>query len=457
MDTKMYDVYCISAGQLDIKKDATIINKRNMYLNYGLLTITSIIHKNNLNPIQLHGHFTKPEYFLENCINLGISNTKYPVFISMPSFYALTWVKEFTKLLKDVVGIERIVLGGRWVIDGESELLSYHLPHVDHIVDGLGENKIKNLLNRNENCDNILGYTPLNYNLLYNRHLYQPSIEVSRGCGKKCSFCQERNEKLQPLKHPEDLMSEINNTIIHDDLLKMTPYFEASMFKPNDKWLESLIEQRETNKQYFKWRAESRVDSLPPKLIPLLAKSGLKVLDLGLESASHQQIVNMGKSTKPEKYLHKASELLNTAAEFGINVKINIMLYAGETIETIDETYHWLERHRQFIKGLSVGPVIAFGWEHKKRDFIKSLINLGATTNEKDSITGITNINLSTQIDRNKALELSKEISRDFMTDKDYFYLKSFSYFPRNYTFDDFSSDIKKEKKQYNFTTEETK
>lgn len=41
----MYDVFCISAGQLTVKKDANVINKKNRYLNYGLLSLASLIKK----------------------------------------------------------------------------------------------------------------------------------------------------------------------------------------------------------------------------------------------------------------------------------------------------------------------------------------------------------------------------------------------------------------------------
>ncbi len=45
----------------------------------------------------------------------------------------------------------------------------------------------------------------------------------------------------------------------------------------------------------------------------------------------------------------------------------------------------------------------------------------------------------------------SKEISRDFMTAKDYFDLKSFSYFSRDYSYSDFIRDIKAENGSYSF------
>ncbi|MGL5336291.1 MAG: radical SAM protein, partial [Enterovibrio sp.] len=79
----MYDVFCISAGQLILKKDANVINKKNRYLNYGLLSLASLIKQTGLSPIQLHGNFTDPKEFAIYCLSLGIAESKFPVFISI--------------------------------------------------------------------------------------------------------------------------------------------------------------------------------------------------------------------------------------------------------------------------------------------------------------------------------------------------------------------------------------
>ncbi|OUR78190.1 radical SAM protein [Colwellia psychrerythraea] len=447
----MYDVYCISAGQSDVKKEPNVINKKNMYLNYGLLGLASQINDENLSTIQLQGHFEEPEVFFEYCLNKGIANTRYPVFISMPSFYALSWLKVFTKLLKNKAKIKKIVLGGRWVIDGHPEKIKALLPDVDVIIDGLGDDKILSLLNR-EPLKYSTQVSSLNYKILDERKLYQPSLEVSRGCGMSCNFCQEGNEKLQPLKEPFVITSEVKSILLNDELINMTPYFESSMFVSNQQWLENLIAQREIYSQNYLWRTESRVDSISPKLIPYLAKAGLRVLDLGLESASHKQLTSMGKSKKPEKYLEKASSLINTAYEFGISVKINILLYAGETSQSIQETFNWLDKHRKFIKGVSIGPVIAFGWDDKKKNFMDELISNGASIYSGNQIIGVSHINLSSKIDHNKALDISRELSCEFMDAKSYYFLKSFSYFPRNYSWENFNSDVNNQPSNYSFS-----
>lgn len=449
----MHDLFFISAGQKDVKKSPNIINKKNLYLNYGLLGLASIAKRSGFNPILLHGNFSSPDDFLNECITLGIGYTKKPVFISMPSFYALSWLKEFTEKLKSKFPSTHLILGGRWVIDGQSELLHKELPVVSSIIDGLGEKAIIEILNINESQPS---YPCLDYTVLHRRHLYQAAIEVSRGCGQGCSFCQERNEKLLAPKDPKIIIDEAKNILLHDNLNKMNIYFEASLFQPNAAWTKKLIEQQNNNSCFFDWRAESRVDKFRTEIIPLLAKSGLKVLDLGLESASPVQLERMGKTSRPEEYLGRASDLLYALNESGIHVKINILLFAGENKFTIRETYNWLEAHKKLIKGVSVGPVIAFGWDDNKGDFIKRLSSFGADALPTKQI-GITHLNLSKEITYHDSLRISKEISKSFMTADDYYYLKSFSYFPRDYTYIDFMNDVDQENDDYSFSTSKGK
>lgn len=179
-------------------------------------------------------------------------------------------------------------------------------------------------------------------------------------------------------------------------------------------------------------------------------------MDLGLESASPIQLERMEKTNRPEEYLARASELLYALNESEIHVKINVMLFAGENKFTVGETYDWLETHKKLIKGVSVGPVIAFGWDDNKKDFIKQLSSFGANALPMKQI-GITHLNLSNEITYHDSLRISKEISKSFMTAEDYYYLKSFSYFPRDYSYIDFMNDVDQENEDYSFSTSKGK
>lgn len=447
----MNKVFFISAGQLRIKKEKNISNQRNMYLNYGLLSLATVVRRAGYHVSVFHGDFSSPEVFFAELISNGVLETQHPIYISIPSYYALTWAQELTSLLKKKLN-NKIYIGGRWVIDDDKERLKAEFPFADEVISGMGENKILATIT---GVDDYTDYRhqSLDYSLLNHRKYYQPSIEVSRGCGKGCEFCQEKHEPLGALKPPKLIINEYNQLLLKDELREMTPYFEASLFSPTEKWLKALIDERSKCKPFL-WRAECRVDSLPKKIIPLLAKAGMGVIDLGLESASPTQLRKMGKAKRPENYLKRASELLKLCHENGIKTKVNIMLYAGENIDSITETREWLEKHRPYIYGVSCGVVSAFGWDDNKQGFIDSLCQHGASVCEEESFLGVTNFHLSNTLTYQQSVMVAKKLSKEFMSIENFFFLKAFSYYPRNYTFEQFKKEIELERGNYSFAYE---
>lgn len=450
----MIDIFCISAGQLDSKKKNAIFSRRHRYLNYGLLKIASILGKYNLNSIVVHGLFDLPTYTIETCIKLGMSDNNNPILLSIPSFFALEWAKQFSNNVKMLMPAKKIIVGGRWVVGQNEEWLKTYL-NADLVVSGLvGKNNIADIIN--SISKNLLDESmpiswhsdsAMDYNCLYERHLFQPSIEVSSGCGMGCSFCEEKDIKLSKLKSAVAVAKEMDNLILNDNLIAITPYLESSMFVAPETWANQLKIARESMGISCKWRIESRVDKLKSKNIPELAKAGLKVLDLGLESASPIQLERMKKTDNPSRYLSAASELIQIAYDNGIWVKINVLLYAGETQKSIEETVNWLSNIRSFLKGVSVSPVIIYGIGEKSSSFIHDLEQYGASAIDSE-IIGVTNINLSKSVSFNQSLSVSKEISREFMSARDFFDLKSFSYFARDYNYSDFLSDIESSSKE---------
>jgi hypothetical protein len=444
------NIFCISAGQLDSKKKNSIFPRKHRYLNYGLLKIASILNEYNYHPIVIHGLFYKPADTLGICNQLGINDNDNPILLSIPSFFALEWAREFASQVKLLNPTKKIIVGGRWVIGSNEKWLKSYL-NVDLVVPGLvgteivkivndlTQNKIKKMMSMKQEIHSV--GTSINYRLLYERHLFQPSIEVSNGCGMGCSFCEERNISLSKLKLASVVAKEMEALVMDDDLIEITPYLESSMFVATENWANELRVERETRGLSSKWRVESRVDKLKVKNIPTLAKAGLKVIDLGLESASHVQLERMKKTDDPRKYLAAASELIQVAYDNGIWVKINILLYAGETSRSIEETVSWISNISNYLKGVSVGPVIVYGINDDSSHFVQEVGQYGASAMESE-IKGVTYLNLSEEIDFYKSLDISKQISREFMTAKDFFDLKSFSYFARDYKYSDFLTDI---------------
>lgn len=352
----------------------------------------------------------------------------------------------------------RFIVGGRWVIGNRPDLLKRMLPEADLVIPGLAEDRIVELcagtkvLHASEAPKELSKGSCLDYSLLHHRYLYQPSIEIARGCGMGCSFCQEKDEKLQPLKAPGVLVEELKSTLLADDLIEMTPYFETSMFVPNKRWADGLGTALDQAGMVLRWRTEGRVDSIKPELIPALAASGMSVLDLGLESASPLQLLRMQKTRDPEKYLERASRLLLACAENMVKVKVNILLFAGENDDTITQTLDWLEKHQDCIYGVSASPVIVFGWPSEADAYLNTLAKFGATR-DHSPCSGVTHINLSERVNYEDSLALARLISSRFMRAGRYYKLKSFSYFPRTYGFNDFLLDMAQDAGAHSFST----
>jgi len=220
-----------------VKKSDTVINRQNRYLNYGLLSLATELKRCGWNVLQIQGLFENPSSTVKKCIYFGFcKSSTLPLLVSIPSFYAISWVNEFISLMKDINSEVKIIVGGRWVIANRIDLMKELVPGADLIVSGLADKDINKIVGSCLSSEfsklklrPIESKESLNYALLYERELYQPSIEVSRGCGMGCSFCQEKDEQLQLLKSPRMIINEAKSILINDHLNRMNLYFESSI------------------------------------------------------------------------------------------------------------------------------------------------------------------------------------------------------------------------------------
>lgn len=442
-------VLCVSAGMLSPKKIDTPLARLHRYLNYGLLGLGTLLQRRGYSVRVVHGNFEEPLEFASQLAARGYFDTPLPLLLSLPSSFALAWARAFIGRVKLLCPTMKVIVGGRWVVAEDGAWIRSQLPGTDLVVYGMAESRIEQLL-ATENWSGIpmtdryiLGMKPseegdfpgLDFRIVDNHEEFQPCVEISRGCGMGCNFCAEAKVALGDCRDEQEVVRELQSLraayagVIH-------PYFQASFFRPPTSWIRSLSTELTRQGLSFEWRAESRVDGLSPEQIGGLARSGLKVLDLGLESASPAQLSRMDKTTNSQSYLRRASELLRACADHGIWTKVNILLSPGETRDTVHETTSWLDRHRQAIKGVSVGPTIVFRYGPSTHDYIRQLAAHGATPVAKDALDrdGYTHLHLSPEMSHEAALETSGGICRDFMKIDDYFDLKSFSYFPRGFS-----------------------
>lgn len=441
MNTKK--ITFVSAGIKVPKKESS---KKCLYLNYGMLGLATNLHKKGYNVKMYQGDYNSVDTTLSK---IGDTvDTNYPIFLSVPSFLALSWAEEFVKKAKKIYNT-KIVLGGRWTIDNNLEWIKNKLPDVDFFSLGCPDDVIDKLIFP-ENWETYASpqkysapFGHLEYTLLNDFQKYQPVIEVSRGCGSGCEFCLESKFKLCGMKKPAEIIEEAKYLakIYNDNSLNI--YFEASHFNPKKEWAIEFAKLYKKSNANFKWRCTSRVDTFKPEIAKILSETNLKVVDLGLESASIDQLERMNKSRNPKEYLNKAAELIKTMSEVGIWAKLNILLYAGETSKTIEETTAWLAKNKCNFKGISANPLSIYRNGSQTQSFIDevetiSQIKVSPSKLEELEKNGITYPDLSCEISYEKAKKIAKELAKKFMSPQDFSDLKEICY----------TSRIKTEKKK---------
>lgn len=437
-------ILAISAGQNHKKKDLSSITEHMHYLNYGLLGLVTLIKrfgKRDIRMFQAEGTVTG----LLNTIameGIDIQNDCECILLSIPSYYSVTWSEEFCREIHKITNV-RIIVGGRWVVDHNTDWIREKLKHASTILCGFGEGPLTDLLgvklpdeykDGSKRC-----FEWLDYPLLHSYQTYQPSIEISRGCGSGCQFCADNHFPRLANKPVTQVMRELDR--LDEFYGKYNVYLEAPHFVFEKEWIHKFSEEMRRRPRIVPWRCTTRVDSTPVDRIGMLAERGLKVLDVGLESASPTQLRRMHKTNRPQQYLSTAERLLEECSKHGVFVKFNILLYAGETMQTVDETAQWLQKHKEQIKAISANGLVYY---HNMNSF-SELSALGASLPVDNHFTenGYCALNLSPEITAAEAARIGCQLSRIVSDQRDFYDLKSFSYFEADYSYTMFLEDLK--------------
>ncbi|MDE7083099.1 MAG: radical SAM protein [Clostridia bacterium] len=423
-------IIAVAAGMLKPKKNEQEYSS--LYLNYGLLGLATNLNSKGYEVEMFQGDYKTIPSIIQEITEKKL--TRAIVLLSVPSFLSVDWAIAFAKEIRKYA--VKILVGGRWVFDTNFEWAKkkfgdladgFSLGCPDDCVELLADPKKWKLLEEPKKYSTV--FSKLNYSLLNNFKTYQPSIEVSRGCGMGCSFCLERAYKNCGLKSPQSIFEEIEHTAeIYGDS-NLNYYFESSIFLPSKKWANEFAKIYKKTGSTFHWRCTTRVDTVNSEALSVLAEAGLKVVDFGLESASPSQLISMQKTKKPDEYLKKAESVIFECAAKNVWCKLNILLYAGETLSTFNETKRWLLDRKAYIKGISTNTLTIY-LNGDMGKYLESIENITKRKINRKELyqRGFTYPDLSTEIDKDKSLELCNELNSLLMTAKDYNDLKEICY-----------------------------
>lgn len=203
----------------------------------------------------------------------------------------------------------------------------------------------------------------LNYRLFPHYNKYVPRLEESRGCPFDCDFCSNaavfsRTVRYKTVERLVDELCEIREQFGKPDVFRF--YLIAKNYGLDEEVTIKFAEEVMQLPFRVEWRTQSTMDVFNPDLLPLLSAAGLRIIDLGLESASPKMLRLMNKTSgDPEFYLQKAEEIIYKASQSSkTKVKLNLLFHPGETSASLAETMEFLFKWRSRIYAVTASPVM---------------------------------------------------------------------------------------------------
>jgi radical SAM superfamily enzyme YgiQ (UPF0313 family) len=178
----------------------------------------------------------------------------------------------------------------------------------------------------------------------------------SRGCPHRCYFCAAGGEVIR---------SKSINTIINDIRYLLEKGVKRIAFEDNfflaTKNLEFFRAIMREKLNGFTWSCQTRGDSIPHELPPIMKEAGCSAVYLGIENFSKRLLFFLGKTNNPEGYINTSIHNIQLLARSGISIFINLIMgilgEEGEDMEANVKTISKLvEISNKFNVDLRVFP-----------------------------------------------------------------------------------------------------
>lgn len=165
-------------------------------------------------------------------------------------------------------------------------------------------------------------------------------VLTSRGCINRCSFCYRMEQGIR---------ARSMNNVAEEMKLLNTKYgityfmFSDEMFIPNRKRIEEFVGIIKSLGVPIKYYCQARVELAKDReILKMLAESGCKILNLGLESLDQNVLDLMGKRTKVEDNIEAVENTIAAGIHPGLNF---IWANPGDTLESLDKIVKFLLKY----------------------------------------------------------------------------------------------------------------
>ncbi|OGR83821.1 MAG: hypothetical protein A2901_01435 [Elusimicrobia bacterium RIFCSPLOWO2_01_FULL_54_10] len=223
-----------------------------------------------------------------------------------------------------------------FIIDGEPEGAILEFIQGNKALEGIVHSpQVPNLDDLPVPDWDIMGVDNFSYFPILPKKPFLPVI-TSRGCTFNCDFCPYMVSQKPAMRYRavNSVLNEIETLIKKYKIKNLL--FRDITFTMNKKRIQELCQGMIDRKFNLDWACETRVDLLDPELIQLMYKSGLRGVNLGIESFNLDIMKKNGK--KPDSLIHQNNiiELMN---KLGIKVSAFYMLgFPDETEADIQNT-----------------------------------------------------------------------------------------------------------------------
>jgi radical SAM superfamily enzyme YgiQ (UPF0313 family) len=146
-------------------------------------------------------------------------------------------------------------------------------------------------------------------------------ILSSRGCSFKCNYCPYLVNYKWRERSPENVLEEIEYLVSKFKIKGML--FRDPIFSLNRKRAIEIAEGIIQKNYEIKWACETRLDLLDEKLLDVFYKSGLRVINVGIESADGDILE---KATRRPISLEHQEKIIKYCEKKGIRVTVFYIL-----------------------------------------------------------------------------------------------------------------------------------